>query len=270
MGNIYNKSNFIELKTLQYYFEWDIKKARDVYEIRHFLKSDGFELFIKLYLEKLDFKMKKWIAWQRADGGIDLKWSAHKQKIYIQCKKYIKNHLYKWKINVWEIRNFFWWIVGIDGNFKNALKIFVNTGHYTDHAKKFAKDNNIEIWDYKDIASICEVYNYSDFKKDLKVKGFQIEDYISSYQSGIYPVQESELDEDDIYLYLSNIREKLAETYTNDSQVWFIYKNETLRIFAKNRPQNLNALKEIWKLVDDSRIDIYWREIIRWLNLLKI
>jgi hypothetical protein len=59
MADIYNKSNFIELKTLEYYFNGDTKKARDVYKIRHCLKSDGFELFIKFYFQKLGLKMKK-------------------------------------------------------------------------------------------------------------------------------------------------------------------------------------------------------------------
>jgi hypothetical protein len=273
LGNIYYKSNFIELKTLQYYFDWDTKKAENVYKIRHCLKSDGFELFIKFYFEKLGFKMNKWIWGHKADWWIDLKWDTDSQKIYIQCKKYIKNHNYKWKINVWEIRNFFWGVVSLDKNFENTLKIFINTWDYTDYARNFWKDNNIEIWDYEDIASICEVYNYEDFKDDLRERKLKIGNYISYHQSGISPVRAEELDDEDIFIYLSNIREKLAKKYENESNLGLIYTNETLKVFAKKRPHNLLWLKEIWDLVHNDfekyHVSIYWKEILKWLQLLK-
>ena len=271
--NIYNKSNFIELKTLQYYFDWDIKKAKDVYKIRHCLKSDGFELFIKFYFQKLGLKMKKWIWWHKADGWIDLHWEDGNQKIYIQCKKYIKNHTYKGKINVGEVRNFFWWVVSMDKDYENAMKIFVNTWDFTSYALKFWESNNIEIWNYEDIASICEVYNYESFLKDLKDLGYDLNRYISYQQSWMIPFLQEELNEEDIYIYLSNIREKLAGIYESDMNVWYIYRNDTLKIFAKQRPHNLEWLKEIWKLVQDDfekhHLDVYWEEILKWLQLLK-
>jgi hypothetical protein len=38
----------------------------------------------------------------------------------------------------------------------------------TSVAREFAEKNSIELWDYTDIASICEVYNFEDFENDLK------------------------------------------------------------------------------------------------------
>jgi len=272
MVSIFKKSNYIELKTLEYYFNGDTKKAENVYKIRHCLKAEWFELFIKFYLEELKYKMNKWIWWLKADGWIDLKWTIDNQKIYIQCKKYFKNHLFKWNINVWQIRNFFWWVVSEDHKYKNSIKIFASTLDYTSVAKGFANKNNIELWDYTDIASICEVYNFEDFEKALIGRWIRTEKYISSYQYGIAPIKEFELDEDDIYLFLSNIREKLAIKNNKDSNVWFIYKNETLRIFAKNRPYNYQWLKKVEKFIDTpnevSHLYKYWKEVIKWLNML--
>jgi hypothetical protein len=61
-------------------------------------------------------------------------------------------------------------------------------------------------------------------------------------------------------------------SYKNDSQVWYIYKNETLRVFAKNRPHNLKSLRGLEKLLTSpsevSHLHKYWEEIIKWLNLL--
>lgn len=274
MADIYNKSNFIEFKTLQYYFDWDVKKAKDVYKIRHCLKSDGFELFIKFYFQKLGLKMKNGTWGHKADWGIDLHWEAGEQKIYVQCKKYIKNHTYKGKINVGEVRNFFWWVVSMDKNYSEAMKIFVNTWDFTSYALDFWKENDIEIWNYEDIASICEAYNYEDFVADLKKWWYKLGSYLSYQQSWMIPFLHEELNEEDIFIYLSNIREKLAGIYESDTKIWYIYKDETLKIFAKQRPHNLKALQEISKLVkgsfEKSHIDTYWEEIIKGLKILKI
>jgi len=273
LKNIYNRANFIELKTLEYYFNWDKTKAREVYKIRHCLKAEGFELFIKFYLQKLGFKMNRWNWWLRADWWIDLHWESKDQKIYIQCKKYIKNHTYKWKINIGEVRNFFWWVVAEDTTFENALKIFVNTWDYTAYAREFGSINNIEIWDYEDIASICESYNYESFLQELKDKDYKLNTYISYQQSWMIPFLEEELDDNDIYLYLSNIREKLAYQYEDESNIGLIYTNETLKIFAKKRPHNLRSLKQIKNTIKSDfekyHIDKYWEEIIKWLKMLK-
>lgn len=274
LKDIYNKSNFIELKTLEYYFDGDTKKARDVYKIRHCLKSDGFELFIKFYFQKLGLKMKKWIWWHKADWGIDLHWEIGDQKIYIQCKKYIKNHTYKGKINVWEVRNFFWWVVSMDKAYENAMKIFVNTWDFTSYALDFWKNNDIEIWNYEDIASICEVYNYESFLNELKAGAYDLNRYISYQQSWMIPFLQEELNEEDIFIYLSNIREKLAGIYESDMNIGYIYRDDTLKIFAKQRPHNLEALKEISKSIKDSfeksHVQKYWKEIIKGLEILKL
>jgi hypothetical protein len=56
--------------------------------------------------------------------------------------------------------------------------------------------------------------------------------------------------------------------------VWYIYRNDTLKIFAKQRPHNLQALKKISKLIEDSfeksHIDKYGEEIIKGLEILKL
>jgi len=266
---MFKKSNYIELKTLEYYFKWNTKKAREVYKVRHCLKSDWFELFIKYYFKKLWYEMNKWIWWLKADGWIDLRWYWNYQNIYIQCKKYIKNNKFKWVIGIWDIRNFFWWIVSIDENYKNTFNLFINTWTYTSYARNFAENNGIELWDYEDIASICEVYNYEDFLYDIKKKWYKLGKYLSYQQNWMFPIKQDDLTEEDIFIYLSNIREKLASVYHNWNNHGYIYKDTTLRIFAKNRPYNLKELKKIWKINEDSNTDIYWLEILKGLELLK-
>jgi hypothetical protein len=66
------------------------------------------------------------------------------------------------------------------------------------------------------------------------------------------PFLQEELNEEDIFIYLSNIREKLAGIYESDMNIGYIYRDDTLKIFAKQRPHNIEALKEISKSIKDS------------------
>lgn len=266
MASISRKSNYIELKTLEYYFNGNTKKAENVYKIRHYLKSDWFELFIKLYFEKFGIDMSD-ISWQHPDWWIDLKWYINGEKVYIQCKKYTKNHTYRKGVTIWDIRGFLWWIVSIDRDYTSAKKIFINTADYSSPSRRFAKENDIELWDYTDIASICEEYNFEEFKKDIKLQNLESNKYISDYQQWLFPVFYRDLNENDIYIYLANIREKLA--VESKSSRWFVYSNPTLKAFAKNRPYNLEVLKKTWNIEEDSNTDFYWREILKWLQLLR-
>lgn len=268
----YQKSDYIEQKTLEYYFDWDKNKAYNVFKIRHSLNSTWFELYMKLFMEHLWYKMNKEIWWLKADGGIDLRGLNWEQKIYIQCKKYIKNNLYKGKINVWDIRNFFWGVVSADKKYKDSLLIFVNSAEYTDSAKEFAKLNNIELWDYKDIWEMYYTYSFKDFLAELEIKWYKKENYTKYYQTSIQNISIKDLNDNDIFKYLSNIRNKIAteEKGIWDRNTWLIFSNELLQDFSKKRPYNMPLLKRIntKHSYEKKYIQKYWKNIIKWFNIL--
>ena len=107
----FQKENYIELKTLEYYLWWDTKLAKDLFLLRHELNSLWFEKYIKFRLKKLWYKMKNNTGWNKADWWIDLKGSYNDIPVYIQCKKYIKNSTYKWISRISDIRNFHSWVI---------------------------------------------------------------------------------------------------------------------------------------------------------------
>ncbi|MFK7780654.1 MAG: restriction endonuclease [Candidatus Gracilibacteria bacterium] len=110
-NSYFQKSNYLELKTLEYYFGGDINKARNVFNIRHKLNSRGFEIYIKYCLKELGFNMSAYTGGYKADGGIDLK--CKYPPLYVQCKKYMKNHTHKRKVSIGELRNFYGGVVSI-------------------------------------------------------------------------------------------------------------------------------------------------------------
>jgi len=268
----YQKSDYIEQKTLEYYFKWNKEKAYNVFKVRHSLNSIWFELYIKFYMEHLWYKMNKEIWWLKADGWIDLRWLHWKQRIYIQCKKYIKNHLYKWKINVWDIRNFFWWVVSTDNKYKDALLIFINSAEYTDSAKEFAKLNNIELWSYKEIWDMYYSYSFKDFLHELKKRWYKKENYTKYYQTSIQDISIKDLNNDDIFMYLKNIRSKIAgdEKHIWDKNTWLVFSDKLLQDFSKQRPYNIYLLKQIntKNYHDKIHIKKYWNHIVEWLSIL--
>lgn len=278
-NNYIQKSNYLELKTLEYYFWWDIKKAKNVFNIRHKLNSRWFELYIKYYLKKLWFNMSSYTGGYKADWGIDLK--CKKPPLYVQCKKYIKNYNHKWKVSVWEVRNFYWWVVSLyNWNIQNKeiIMLFATTWSYTHYSKEFAKKNHIEMLDYKDIWEFSKQYTLEEFLTEFKNKWYKVENILNKDFKQLEFNQMSfnftDLKEDDLLLFLKNIRDNIVETLNiEDDKTWNILKDSTLEEIAKKRISNIWWLKEFYKSCknedEQNHIHKYMSELVKWLKILQ-
>ena len=167
----FQKENYIELKTLEYYLWWDKKLAENLFCLRHRLNSLWFEKYIKFRLRKLWYIMKNNTWWDEADWWIDLKGKYKDVPVYIQCKKYIKNSTYKWISRISDIRNFYAWVIDEIWvkNFSDdkVFLVFITTWSFTQDARTFAKRNNIRLIDYKEVANMTIKYPLEEFYKDI-------------------------------------------------------------------------------------------------------
>jgi len=281
------KNNYIELKTLEYYL-WDKLQAQNIFNIRHMLTPRGFEVYIKYYLKSIWYKMTNFIWWNKPDWWIDLKWTYKNFEVFVQCKKYIKNSDFKWKVWVWELRNFYWWVVSeFNGNIsnKNVFMLFVTTGSYSHTAKKFAKNSNIRIIDYQDLAKQSETYNLYLFEKMYKEnsKRWNFTNFLSkkflSTPSPIVQYSFDDLQENDIFIYLKNIRSHIIDDILNINEVQTstnIFKDGILHQIAYRRITNYTWLHNFHQKygnkvneLDKSYLVNYAGEIIKWLQILK-
>lgn len=280
-NNYIQKSNYLELKTLEYYFWWDDNKAKNVFNIRHKLNSRWFELYIKYYLKKLWFNMSSFTGWLKADWWIDLK--CKEPSLYVQCKKYIKNNFHKWNVSVSEIRSFYWWVVSeYKWNIQNkgVIMLFATTWSYTHYSKHFAKLNNIDLFDYKDIWDISEIYSLEDFLEEFKNKWYKVENILNKEYIQIeielnqIKFNFNDLQEDDILLFLKNIRDNIVETLDlENDKTWLIFNDSTLKEIASKKIFNIWWLKEYYKNCkneyEQNHIYEYMNYLVNWLIILQ-
>lgn len=278
-NNYVQKSNYLELKTLEYYFWWNQKKAKNVFDIRHKLNSRWFELYIKYYLTKLWFHMSPFTWWLKADWWIDLK--CKNPPLYVQCKKYIKNNNYKWIIRIWDMRNFYGWVVSLyhwNIQNKNIIMLFATTWSYTHSSKIFAINNNIDLLDYKDLWNISESYSVDDFLEEFQNKWYKVDNILNQEYLQIEMNQLSfhynDLKENDILLFLKNIRENIVSIINIDEkETWIILSDTTLKEIANRRISNIWWLKKYLKSLNNEyekeHIYKYGQEFIKWIEILQ-
>jgi hypothetical protein len=213
--NKLQKEIFIELKTLEYYL-WNKNKAKALFELRHKLTSRWFELYIKYWLKKLWYKMSNFTWWNKADWWIDLKWEYKWFKVYVQCKKYIKNSNYKWKVSISDIRNFYAWVASLyNWNIENKkiFMLFATTWDYTDTAIEFAKKNNMKLLNFEKLADRLEKYSLKDFFQDFKwdINNIINKNYITN---SLIDFSINDLQQEDLFNYFKNIREYIRKKIT--------------------------------------------------------
>lgn len=265
------KDNFIELKTLEFCFKWDIEKAKRVFEIRHKLNSDWFEKYIRYYLSHTWTIMLKSNWWHNPDWWIDLEWFIDNQKLYIQCKKYIENWKYKWEVSIHELRDFFWWVISRNwcntiGN--TCIMRFITTWFFSNYSKEFAKKNNIELYDYDDISFISKYYSLVDFEKDLRDEWFNIKDFknLKYEQISFVDFTFDELTEEEKFRFWKNIRRHIIEEYNLDeNNTWYeTFNDNTLKEFWKIR-----SYEWLDKIYENENISRYRLEIIMGIEILQ-
>jgi len=275
---IKNNSSYIEKKILEYYLEWDSNSAERVFEIRHRLnKCNWFEEYIKYYYNSKWYKIKPQTWWCNPDWWIDLRWDYNWKKVYIQCKKYrqtfISQEKYshienKWYIWISNVRDFFWWVVN---EWKwciwnNIEMIFVTTWRYSKEAIKFAKDNNIQLKDFRDISRISKKYSLDDFLYDYESNWWDINRIINKNYKKEPAINKNQLTIDDIntndlYNYFKNIIPELN---------WKEWIRESLNDFIKERNSNWWLQNFYKKHCNKETINILEKkekEISKWLQI---
>ena len=273
----FQKENFIELKTLEYYFQWDTRLASNIFDLRHKLNPTWFEQYIKRRLSTQWYIMKNNTWGNKADWWIDLKGTYKGIPVYVQCKKYIKNSNYKWLSRLSDIRNFYWWVVDeLDWNIKNkkVLLVFITTWSFTRDARSFAKRNNIRLLDYRDVAKISLEYTLETFLEETGNttryinKSFNKQEYLINYSF-------EDLSQNDILQFLKNVRTYIVSDILRlgEESTWFeTFYDETLKDFANQRIHNFEWLKNYYLRCNNEfvrgHIDDFSWELISWFEIL--
>lgn len=275
-----NNSIFIEKKILEYYLD-NSDSAERVFEIRYRLdKCNWFEEYIKYYYNSNKwYNIKRRTLWCKPDWWIDLIWeNNYWNKIYIQCKKYhqhfsteekYKNLDKKWNIWVWFIRDFLWWVVS-ECNWciwNNIEMIYVTTWRCTSEAKEFAKNNNIKLQDFRDVAIISKEYPLDKFLDDFKNDWWDINKITNKYYKKEEKINKNQLtifniEEIDIYNYFKNIIPEI------NRKEWVV---RILNDYIKERNPKW-WLKEFSKYYNDKEciniIEQKEYEINKWIKIL--
>lgn len=274
----FQKENYIELKTLEYYLWWNTKLAKDLFLLRHELNSLWFEKYIKFRLKKLWYIMKNNTWWNKADWWIDLKGSYKDIPVYIQCKKYIKNSTYKWISRISDIRNFHSWVIDDFGvkNYatKEVFLVFITTGSFTQDARSFAKRNNIRLIDYKEVANMTQNYSLNDFYKEIG-NTTNIINKKFNQQTNLINFSFDDLLQEDLFQYFKNIRSYIVSDIMKlpENVTWFeTFDDNTLKDFAQQRIHNFIGLKKYYKTCTNDlikeHIDNFSSELVNGFKIL--
>lgn len=225
------------------------EKAKVIFKIKHKLTAHWFEKYIQYYFQVIKWYKVK-LNWNTNDFDwwIDLKWikSINWEKYYLvaQCKKYsIKD------ITEENIRSFHWWSFYKYSEYKNNTETYyITTSKFTYNAKKFAKEVWIKAVDFLDIYNLQKVYSIEQFWEELIKKEWKNQ-YNKSFNQeqinlDIYDqtYNSTWISDKDVFQLLKQIRRDYS--YSKQLRLWDIARNDTLELLARERPQNLQALKQ--------------------------
>jgi hypothetical protein len=255
------------------------EKAQKIFEVRHRLDNrwHWFEKYMQYYFNKIHkFEVK--VNWETNsfDWWIDLKWIKKKnwkvEYLVVQCKNYsIKD------ITEIDIKNFFASIsLNEYSKYKNDTKYyFITTSKFTESAKIFAKKSNIILVGFEKILELQEIYSLSDFKIDLLKKEWKKEIYKSFSKEQLELklndnlINTIQAKDKEVFQLLKQVRRDLSNL--KQLRLWDIAKNDTLELLARERPHNLEALKNITNTFttrEKNKLNKYWEEFIKRLKYL--
>ena len=255
------------------------EKAKELFKVKHSLDKRGhwLEKYMQYYFEKF-YKYNVKLNWNTNsfDWGIDLKWIRQKNGkedyLIVQCKNYsIKD------ITETQIREFKG-SISIDKylKYKEKTKVyFITTSKFTEKAKQFAKEVDINLVDFKNISDLQEKYSLEEFKKDLLEKEWEKEVYKSfSKEQLIFDLDDNiintiEATDTEVFQLLKQVRRDFSNI--RQLQLWKIASNDTLEELARKRPHNLEALKQITRNFptrERNKLDKYWNIFIERLKYL--
>lgn len=248
------KINTLDLsKTLSdFLFLWvnePEEKARKVFKVKHTLSAHWFEKYIQYYFQKYK-KYNVKLNWRtnEFDSWIDLKWTKYENWVnkflIVQCKKYsIKD------ITEDLISSFYWKISKKLTDIKDKTEIFyITTSKFTQKAKEYWNDNWIKTIDFHDIYKLQEIYPLSKFKEEVEKKEwiyeikkcFEIDQLALKLYDNHFNIESPSYSE--LYQFLKQIRRDYS--YEKQLRLWDIARNDTLELLARERPHNLQSLKD--------------------------
>lgn len=146
------------------------------------LTPTGFETYIAEYLKNIShFDISKVIWWYK-DKGIDIRAEKNWQFYAIQCKKFGASH-----ITQKEILDFIENTRELKKKYGGKITLYLRTSsRINKYAKNIAKQNWIEIRDYKSLLKLEKEFPINDFIKKYKwdgkiLSGIDTEDVLNTF-----------------------------------------------------------------------------------------
>jgi hypothetical protein len=233
------------------------EKAKVVFKVKHKLTAHWFEKYMQYYFQKIRWYQVK-LNWRtnEFDWWIDLKWIKEdkwvKKYLVVQCKKYSIKDITE--DDVWSYRG--------KTSYKyaeykeNTESYYITTSKFTDKAEKFAKEVWLKAIDFYHIYKLQNIYSVETFEIDLKreewgkeySKSFNLDQMIIELNNQVYDT--IGVTDKDVFQLLKQVRrdylKQVRRDYSNHSQLglWDIARNDTLELLARERPHNLQTLKE--------------------------
>lgn len=231
-----------------------------------------FEDLIELLIHKMGFITEE--RKKSADGGIDI-YAINEQPIYkgkyiIQCKRYSKN------IGVSTIRDLY----GVISSEKANKGILITNSQFTQTAKDFANDNQIELIDGEKLSTLISKYELErslDFNNKNEVYEINIpESYLVTtrvFKSGIEKIlnHKEKIKRGIVFI---DKKDWIGEGYLN-----YLAEKKLTRLsnIIQTHTNQLNYLNELWnksknvgeKYTNLIEIKAHSQEIIRGIELIE-
>lgn len=250
MGNFKREKIDIVKEELKQYLN-NKDKINKLCNIYYNLTNKGFEIYIAEFFRnvlKYNIKIRWWLKdwWIDIEATKNINWKE--QKVFIQCKQ---RHWAskKWHINKKEISSFLWNIQ--KEKTENTILYLITTSWLTQEAKKFAKENNIKIKDYKDIIDIYDKFTFEEFEKVIKFWKYNYTNKIFEDEfSEISNKKKNEIKET-IKTTKNDIEELLEKINKNNENknCNFSYKTNKNKNYYENKTIKFNWKKEEIKYV---------------------
>jgi hypothetical protein len=225
------------------------EKAKVVFKVKHKLTPHWFEKYMQYYFEKIRwYKVKLNWRTNQFDWWIDLKWIKEdnwvKKYLVVQCKKYSIRD-----ITEDDVSSYQWKTLHKYAMYKeNTKSYYITTSKFTDKAYKFCDEVWLKAIDFNHIYKLQNIYSIETFENDLKKEEW-IKEHIKSFNQEQILIELNNQVYDTIWVTDKEVFQLLKQVrrdYSNYNQLrlWDIARNDTLELLARERPHNLQALKE--------------------------
>lgn len=250
------------------------EKAKVVFKVKHKLTAHGFEKYMQYYFQKIKWYQVK-LNWRtnEFDWWIDLKGIKEvnwvKKYLVVQCKKYSIRDITEDDISSYQGKTSHKYAKYIN----DTESYYITTSKFTDKAEKFAKEVWLIAIDFYHIYKLQNVYSVENFEIDLKreewdkeySKSFNLDQMIIELNNQVYDT--IWVTDKDVFQLLKQVR----RDYSNHIQLrlWDIARNDTLELLARERPHNLQALKETISHLptrERNKINKHWNVFIERLK----